>query len=208
MATAIRPFQAITGLELKKIILAQIEREMDNDCRFRNSVTYPRLTWAWALNVKYHPGEPGEFNIEVSKDFISPGAPEPKTDAKEENFQIGATSMVDAPVQGETADSARREAGLAIPTPRQVKVGGTKLTVDAPEISPTGSEPAPQREPVTNIRRGGKIFGRGVTLKTAAAPDGVEVEPAAGHAPGTEDVQKILKQENEAAKAEAEETKE
>ncbi|HXP82590.1 MAG TPA: hypothetical protein VN976_22010 [Verrucomicrobiae bacterium] len=199
----LRPFNALNGLELKKIILKEIENYLDNDFHFRQSAAYPLISWGWKAAFNMYPNEPGHFEVSIGpKEIRAPGY-EGTPEADPVQVDIGATRDVTAPA-GQSADSARRDANLPIPATRVVKgPGGQRMVVDAPSIGPgaaavssAGEEPAVQ----TNADKAGHIFARSATVKTKAAPDGVEVLPAAGTKPGIEETQQILEREANAPK--------
>lgn len=203
-APTFRPFNALNGLELKKILLKEIERHLDNDFHFRQNVAYPLISWAWKLSANVYPGEPPNFEVNIADKQIRAAGAEafvPQDDPVQ--VDIGASRDVTAPA-GESVDSVRREANLPVPSPRAVRgPGGQRMVVDAPPVGP-GAAPVASAEsgaPVqTNADRGGRVFARSVMAKTKAAPEGVEVLPAAGTKPGIEETQEILERESNAPK--------
>jgi hypothetical protein len=198
-APVVRPFNALSGLELKKIIIKEIERHLDNDFHFRQNVAYPLISWSWKLAANVYPGEPPNFEVNIADKQIRASGNEefvPQSDPVQ--VDLGSTRDVTAPA-GESADSVRRESGIPVPAPRTVKgPGGQRMVVDAPPVGPGTAPVSPAPAEVTaqaNAERGGRIFGRSVTVKTAAAPEGVEVLPASGTKPGIAEVQEILQRE-------------
>jgi hypothetical protein len=198
-STVARPFSALSGQEIKKIILNEIERNLEADYRFKNHLTYPMVSWRWVLAAKVYPSEAPDIRVELDKTMRSPGVPATFTGFDGiEPVEIEVTSerTVAAPAAGETADSARRDAGLEVPAPRIVRgPSNTKFIVDAPTIPiATQSEPTKPAEvtesPVArtvNRARESKTIpaapARAVAIKTRANPSGVEVAPAAGSPP-------------------------
>jgi hypothetical protein len=203
-APVVRPFNALNGLELKKILLKEIERHLDNDFHFRQNVAYPLISWQWKLACNVYPGEPPTWDASIGPKEIRASGAEgfvPETDPVQ--VDIGATRDVSAPA-GETADSVRRESDIPVPAPRAVRgPGNQRMVVDAPAVGPgvnATSAPEPSAPAQANADKGGRIFGRSVTARTKAAPDGVEVLPAAGTKPGIEETQEILEREANAPK--------
>lgn len=203
-APVVRPFNALNGLEWKKIILKEIERNLDNDFHFRQHVAYPLISWQWKMAVNVYPGEPANFEVSIGpKEMRAPGMEDFVPEDDPVQVDIVAQRDVTAPA-GESADSVRRDAGLPVPSPRAVKgPGNQRMVVDAPPIGPgsAATSPAmPETPAQSNTERGGRVFGKSVTAKTKAAPDGVEVQPAAGTKPGIEETQEILERESNTPK--------
>lgn len=207
----IRPFNALTGAEAKKMILTEIERQLDADYRFRANITYPVIAWRWKLAATVYPGEPANWEVNVgpkvqqavaTADKDRPPMPGEDAPSVEIDMTGGRDVGAGTSIGGLTADGARREAGMPVPTPRRV-VGpeGSRMTVDAPVLSTgvavTVGESTEEKAAQTNVDKGGRVFARSVTAKTAAAPAGVEVNPAAGASPthSAEDIQTILEKE-------------
>ncbi|HEY0800684.1 MAG TPA: hypothetical protein VGD54_07560 [Steroidobacteraceae bacterium] len=194
-APVVRPFNALSGTEIRDALLSQIKRGLDNDHHFRHHLTYPVVTWAYKAVIRAYPHDPAEFAVELSGTILAPGAEMPAEDAPFIEIEISGDSNVTAPY-GQTADAVRREAGIPVPTPRSVKgPGNQRLVVDAPPIDLKGAPVLEQEEPRANVSKGGKIFGRSVTAKTPAAPHGAEPAPPAGTKPGIEETQQILEKE-------------
>jgi hypothetical protein len=198
-STVARPFSALSGLEIKKIILNEIERSLDADCRFKNHLTYPMVSWKWVLAAKVHPSEQPDIRVDLEKTVKSPGVPAPSPDDYNFEIMVDSERTVAAPSAGETADSARRDAGLEVPAPRIVRgPSNTKLVVDAPSLPlPSQSEPTKPAEVeksstariINRARESGTTPAapaRSVAIRTRANPTGVEVSPAAGSAPDAE----------------------
>jgi hypothetical protein len=205
----IRPFNSLNGQEAKKMILTEIERQLDADYRFRVNVTYPVIAWRWKLAATVYPGEPANWDVNVGpvvNQAVATGTkdrpPMPTEDDPKIEIELNGGRDVGAgtALGGQTADGARREAGLPVPTPQRVSgPADSKMTVDSP-VLPSGVSvevARPEQRSQTDIEKGGRVFGRSVTAKTAASPDGVEVLPAAGASPthSAEDIQKILETE-------------
>ena len=60
-------YNALTGQELKKLIIDEVTRELDSDSKFRNILTYPNVHFRWQLVVRSYPNEPPEFNKEIEQ---------------------------------------------------------------------------------------------------------------------------------------------
>jgi hypothetical protein len=181
---------------MAKIILTNIKNNLDNDHRFRKNVAYPQFSFRWKIAIDVYPSEPPQFAVEGSIQTVkAPGAMIPEgTPIVEIDIEGGTT--VAAPIAGSTADAARREAGIPVPSPRSVKgPGGSRITVDAPNVDHSSAPKPPDSEEKANVEKGGKVFARSVTQRTKAAPEGVDALPQAGSKPTMEDVQKIIEKE-------------
>lgn len=211
MATGVRPFYALTGQEIKKVILKEIERQLDADYRFRENITYPLINWRWKLACNVYPGEPANWKVVVGPvNTLAEGAVMPQEDEPYVEVDFDGGRDVSAPARdGMTADATRRDAGLPVPSPRKAPgLGGDRMTVDV--VPPIAGEreatfaATPEANSTANVEKGGRVFARSVTAKTAAAPEGVEVA-VSGVSPthSAEDMQKILEQEPPAAEPEA-----
>lgn len=105
-------FNPLNGAELKKVILAQIEKEMDDSGDFQANITYPWLKYTFEIKMNSYPkfafdAEP----VVVAKggDSLSVEVPSTEDDTKE-TLISGGTSV-------DTPDQARVDAELPIPTP-------------------------------------------------------------------------------------------
>jgi hypothetical protein len=190
----LKPYNALSGAEIKEIILSEMRRQLEADDRFRQHVTYPLVSWSWKLAVNVYPNEPANFQVAVGPKTM--GDPDAAHDHAEVQIDLGTSRDVTAPA-GQTADSARRDAGIAVPSPRTVKgPGNNRMVVDAPEIKPT----EPPRATVTasetkDVPKGGKVFARSVTARTPAAPEGLQVDAPSGSAPDEARTQQILEKD-------------
>ena len=208
-----RPFNALNGLEIKKSILNQISRQLDADTRFSHHLTYPRISWAWKLAIDIFPNDTDKKFESQTDGTILPPKPrqEDFTGVEPERVILEDHVTVAAPVAGITADQQRRDAGIPVPVLKRVEgPGGEKISVEeppgvlmkkadlfnveAPKI------PVPDRNEImdegprtrSNVAGSKGVLAKSVTLKTRAAPKGVEVPPAQGRAPTPEDVEKII----------------
>lgn len=199
-----RPFQAIDGTELKRIILSEISKQMDKDSKFLRHLTYPVFSFAFNIVIHAYPMEPPEFNVE-GRYRRAPAAGEiPKGDP--EHIELEGRLDVDAPAEGGLApDQARERAGLSVPMPAHAQLGksGT-MTVDSREPMPDLGD-KPRTDPATiasgqvsaedaaRLRRSREPknrpgaspnFARSVDLATRAAPEGARVDDNIGTVKG------------------------
>jgi hypothetical protein len=175
--STLKPYNALNGREVMEIILNEMRRQLEADTRFTQHQTYPLISWSWKLAVNVYPNEPNKWEASVGPKTI--GDPEASHELAEVQIDLGTSRDVTAPA-GQTADSARRDGGIAVPSPRQVKgPGGNRMVVDAPDIKPTEAPRATVTSAEkTNVEKGGKVFARSVTARTPAAPEGVSVPDA------------------------------
>jgi len=205
--TIARPFNALSGEELKRIIMNEIQRQLDADYRFKNHLTYPQISWAWDLHVKAYPSDIPEFRIHLEKTIRAPkteqmdAPPPPREDAPVVEFDLGTSRLVAAPT-GETTDSARRDAGLPVPAPRVVAgPAGSKVLVDAPDIPIPGNEPekpaSVQPSSAARVVARAREAAKSVSARTRANPKGVLVDLPDGASPPDEArLQQIDEKEN------------
>jgi hypothetical protein len=181
-----RPFIALSGDEIKKAILNEIQRQLDADYRFKQHLTYPMVSWRWELAMKLYPTDGPDVHVVLDKTIKAPGAVPPFSGITKD-FVLSGERIVAAPSAGETADQVRRDSNLPVPQPRTVAgPAGSKVTIDAPEI-PTGTQSAPAAEQ----REGGaarvisqsKETARSVTVRTRAHPTGHMPTPVPGTPP-------------------------
>jgi hypothetical protein len=198
----LRAYNALNGREVIEILLTELRRQLEADTRFSQHQTFPLVAWEWKCAINQYPNEPAKFEVHVGPRNITAAGvnvEEVVTDPSLAEVQIdfGDHREVTAPA-GETADHARRDAKLPVPTPRTVKgPGGNRMVVDAPEIKPTEQPQATvtPAEQTTNVNKGGKVFARSVTARTAANPEGVVVDAPHGSAPDAARVEQIIEKE-------------
>lgn len=199
-----RSFNALSGLELKKAILAQIQRQLDSDTRFGQHIAYARVAWRWKMALDFYPNDMDKkFETETGADLRPP---EPRREIeigeKPEQHDIAAERTVAAPLAGDTADQVRRDSGLPLPSPRTVAgIEGQRISVDAPIVPIPGhgedSEVIESARVETNVPRGGHTVARSATIRNRANPKGIDpskVEPQ-GHPPTEADMEKIIEKE-------------
>ena len=120
-----RLFNALTGREVKAIILREIAKAMDQDEQFASHLTYPLIEWDWTVNLRAFAQENSEFKTEASGK-ITVSQPEPVT------VQLaGARSVTksDDHPEGQAPDEARREAGLPVTSVEDTRVGPVEKVV-------------------------------------------------------------------------------
>ncbi len=108
-------FNALNGTELKKAILADVEREMDLTGEFRNHVTYPWVKYTAHLTLLSYPkqamdAEPG---IKITAKDVLWDAKEAQAvgpEVPEVVLDLKVDGVVDIP------DQARVDSGQPIPT--------------------------------------------------------------------------------------------
>lgn len=137
-APTTRLFNALNGQELKKIIMQQVERALDEDFHFRQHLTYPVVSFNWNLVVSAYPLQPPEFKIGAEHDIVAaPKGEEIPMPKPEEigTFELGGRSKIDTPNQ------AREESGQAVPTPIVVGRPGEQVVVERPLGQPPKKGP-------------------------------------------------------------------
>lgn len=129
MPPTTRLFNALNGQELKKIIMQQVEKAIDEDFHFRRHLTYPIVSFDWKLLVSAYPLQPPEFKIGAEHDVVA--APEGEeipapTPEQIETFELDGSRKIEAP------DAAREESGQPIPAPTLVGRKGEQVVVERP----------------------------------------------------------------------------
>jgi len=119
-------FNALTGPELKSVILKEIENKLDETGEFAQHRTFPwvKLTIG-AIKVLAYPkqgmeDEPEIQTPQIEKVLSEKDAPQP--DEQPSIIDLGSYSLVI-----DTPDKARDEAGLPIPVPGIADVGGVAV---------------------------------------------------------------------------------
>jgi len=56
-------FNALTGIEVKEIIIRKVREHFERDERFRHHATYPQLKFAFSCSLKYEPGMAEAVNV-------------------------------------------------------------------------------------------------------------------------------------------------
>lgn len=203
-----RPFSALSGNEIKEIILNDIRRQLEGDYRFKHHLTYPQVSWKWVLAARVYPSDSPKIEVDLEKTVRATGKGPLDPDAPFEDVELTDQRTIAAPAAGETADSARRDAGLAVPAPRVVQgPNRTKMVVDAPDI-PIGENNRPDRvaevktsstaDAVNRARASSASPARSVSVKTNANPGGFTPPDQAGSAPDQSRINQIIEREGNA----------
>lgn len=196
-STVARPFNALSGAEIKKAILNEIERNLDADYRFKQHLTYPLVSWCWELAAKVFPSDQSDIRIKIEKTIKAEGVdPSAYTSAPFSQVTFRHERTVAAPMAGETADAARRDTGQAVPTPRVVAgPEGTRMVVDAPEIPVGAKDDLNKPAEVTTSSTARAVNrarqststpaapARSISIRTRANPEGFEPPIQAGSKP-------------------------
>jgi len=117
-----RVFNALTGAEVKAIILKEIGRAFDEVSDFRPVVSFPVCRWTWDLKLDVYPRDPPTIELQKSGAHVATDAtPEEMTSTQAIELKgqnaVGAVGM-------QAPDQAREEAGLPVPKLKFDKLGG------------------------------------------------------------------------------------
>lgn len=138
-------YNALTGLELRKKILHDVEVMLDNDDRFRNHQTYPRVEFSFKLSLKVYPGAVEEFALETEKGYGEVSLVEAGQEPQ--------TIEIDGKSEHKNPDRIRKELDMPVPRPQKTKTGIVELTKEQAErqadnrpthtveIEPAGTDP-------------------------------------------------------------------
>lgn len=108
-------YNALSGLELRKKIMHDIEVAIDTDERFRNHVAYPKVAFRFSLEVFTYPSTPETFTLGVGAD---PRSVEPEFSS--ENAAAFSISSEHSP---ENPDRVRQQISAPIPKAQDTKMG-------------------------------------------------------------------------------------
>jgi len=194
-----KTFNALTGIELRSKILADIQELLMNDDRFQNHIAYPKVGYQFSLTVAVYPQEPATFTLEKKFEGgeAAPGAQPHEIKYEGEHAGIGPNEV-------------RAELGLRVPKPTETARGGV---VDFPDEEQAPGQPylAPAVEPPSREKPLERVLVSGargdrteaveipghvtrprevvipdrpvvsVTQRTRAAPEGREVDDHVPH---------------------------
>lgn len=112
-------FTALNGIELKKVILARIEQELDDSGRFQQNLAYPWLKWSASVSLTSYPQAPME---DEPKEIIQVKEELGDDTVSLDQLQPPATVVVVEipPTVIDTPDQARVDAELPLPTPTPI----------------------------------------------------------------------------------------
>lgn len=112
-------FNSLNGQELKKIVLAEIEKDLDNSGAFAQNIAYPWAKLNWSINLTSYPQRPPDADpIPVATGGIEAQIEGGKQEAPEALAEVAINREV--PLVLDTPDQARADAGLPLPTPTPV----------------------------------------------------------------------------------------
>ncbi|MFH1741008.1 MAG: hypothetical protein ABIH23_18555 [bacterium] len=114
MVDIVSPYNALNGHELKKIVLREVERAMDNSGIFHISRTFPVVDWNWTLKIKAYPQEPAEDEVGVSRHEAVGPVPDHGQSVEEE--LKGGREEVGKAV---APNAVRTEEDLPVPKPQE-----------------------------------------------------------------------------------------
>lgn len=197
-APTTRSFTALNGIEIKKAILADVQRQLDADYHFAQHLSYAAISWKWKLAVDAYPKEIGKFEAQAGA-TLHPATNRPIEEGEpSEPIDLEGARRVTAGFEadGQSADSLRRETGQPVPITKTVAgPAGERITVEAPQVPETSREPErmPQKTSEENAPGPKGIVARRAALRTRANPEGITVERA-GNPPTAEDADKIIEQ--------------
>lgn len=139
-----RFFTPLNGDEVKKMILKEIEKDLDQDADFRQHLTYPTIEWEWQLKITCQQRESQDVARTITGKAI--------TVDKETNQEL--------PPQADDKPRSRLlKRNRAVTTPDKERIK-SNLPVNVRENIPgVGMHDVPQRG----------IEGRGVVIKTRAS---------------------------------------
>ncbi len=117
-----RVYNPLNGVEVKTLILREIEAAFAEVSDFREMVTFPVVRWNWKCTISCYPREPQDIPLQkIGAHIATDATPEEMTSTQDVGLQgqnaVGAPGMT-------PADQAREEAGLPVPKLKFDKMGG------------------------------------------------------------------------------------
>jgi hypothetical protein len=106
-------FNALSGAELKAIILDRISKELDDSGEFSPNLSYPWIKWDFQVRVTTYPKHPVENEPEVVAEGTIENNINHELLAETETVEVS----VPEPIIIDTPDQARVDADLPLPTP-------------------------------------------------------------------------------------------
>lgn len=192
-APSVRSFTALTGIEVKNAILADIKRQMDADYHFTNHLSYAAISWKFKAAFDVYPKEIGSFEVNAGA-TLHPQSNRPIEEGEQpQEFNIEGGRRVTAgfEAEGQSADAVRRETGQPVISIKTVAgPGGERISVEAPSV-PSVSVTEKPAKTETNVPSSKGIVARRAIARTKAAPEGLSVERS-GSPPTAEDAEKII----------------
>lgn len=70
-----RAYNALTGAELKQVIMSEVERSLDNAGINSVAVTYPLASWSWSLTILQQDGQ-GVMKGDTPERTLTAGEPQ------------------------------------------------------------------------------------------------------------------------------------
>lgn len=137
-------FNALSGTELKKAILAELDKEMDLSGEFRSHVTYPWVKFDANIKILSYPkqdmnAEP--LTVAVASGELSTGAAVDYSVPVVTVAEINTQKIIDTP------DQARIETGQPVPT--QATVAGVQVDKGIVRPQPAALPKPVQVKPVS-----------------------------------------------------------
>lgn len=78
-------YNALTGEELKKVILSEVERALVNADISGHGITYPMASWSWSLTILQQAGDTPEHHVEAGNPDLKVETP-PSASEKSTNL--------------------------------------------------------------------------------------------------------------------------
>ncbi len=138
-----RTFNALTGGEIKKLILKEFEEQLNEDSNLDESLTYPILEWYAVLKFRAYPRTPERFESRPGGEVV-----EYKRDTEKGEIPAFTPSELGEPVTGELTsenivdaenppDKVREDNGLPVSMPEKSDMM-KNVVVDKARIRPRG----------------------------------------------------------------------
>lgn len=116
-----RPFSALNGAELRKLIAAAHAKILDGEPQLEQHLTFPVVEFETVTTINYYPGPEEPLKFTSKGDIRAEGAKDlPKAAKPAQTVVVKTKVSVDAE---NPPDKVREEAGLEVPEPRVTSQG-------------------------------------------------------------------------------------
>lgn len=170
-------FNALSGQELKKAILADIEKELELTGEFKQHMTFPWVRYEATVKVLSYPkqaldAEPA-IKIEAKGEMVGDGAENISESARPEVIlDLSIADVMDTP------DKARVQSGQPIPT--QARQNGVLVDKPVHRIEPAVAPVVEQVKPRNTAAKIEAVLKKAATNHAEGSPVGIPgIDPAA-----------------------------
>lgn len=169
-------FNALSGTELKKAILADIEKEMDATGEFKQHMTFPWVRYEATVKILAYPkqaldAEPG-IQLHAVGEMVGEGVENLPGEAPETILDLRILDTIDTP------DKARVTSNQPIPT--QARAAGVLIDKPVHRVEPAPAPTIEQTKPRSTVARMEAILRKDALKPAEGSPVGIPgIDPSA-----------------------------